>query len=77
MTFPDTGIGIGATIPDLQAAYGADLEVFQDDLTGGGAFGVGERTVGAIDIPLIFGTLTSAAADATVHFIDVGFFCGE
>ncbi len=77
LTFPETGIGLGATIPELQAAYGADLEIFQDDLTGGSAFVVGERDVGAITIPLIFGTLTSDQPDATVQFIDVGFFCGE
>ncbi len=77
LVFPETGVGLGATIPELEAAYGTDLQVFEDDLTGGAAFVIGEREVAGTTVPLIFGTLTSDQPDATVQFIDVGFPCGE
>ncbi|MDH3471095.1 MAG: hypothetical protein OEM94_07245 [Acidimicrobiia bacterium] len=77
LTFPDTQIGLGSTISELEAAYGADVEVFEDEFIGGFAFSVGERPVGEITFSLIFGTLSEGPPSGRVQFLDVGFFCGE
>ncbi len=77
LTFPDTGLGIDTTVAELQAEYGGDVEIFEDERTGGGAFLIGERQVEEVDFPEIFGLLTDTAPEGTVEFIESGYFCGE
>ncbi len=77
LTFPETGLGLGTTVAELEAEYGDDVEIFDDERTGEGAFVIGERDVANTTVPEIFGTLTGTGADGQVQFIDSGLFCGE
>ncbi len=77
LTFPDTGLGLGTTIAELEAEYGDDVDIFEDEQIGGAAFLIGERDIAGSTIPEIFGTLTAGPPDGTVQFLDSGFFCGE
>ncbi len=77
LTFPETGLGLGTTVAELQVAYGDAVEIFEDEQTGGAAFLIGGREVAGVPVPEVFGTLTEDPPDGEVQYIESGSFCGE
>jgi hypothetical protein len=65
------GISVGATVDDLQRAYGDKLELFDEEEGPGPSFGVQTADGG------LFGTLTSAEPGGIVRYIVGGGGCGE
>lgn len=65
------GIGLGSTVADLRAAYGDDVEVAVDELTGAPAFRIESTAV--VDL---FGSVTDVSDSGEVEVIEVP-GCGE
>jgi hypothetical protein len=66
----DEGMGLGNTVAELTAAYGADVEYIHDDIFDIYWFSiVGPGELG--------GTLTGPDATDTIHYLSGGAGCGE
>ncbi|MFQ5948231.1 MAG: hypothetical protein ACE5KX_05175 [Acidimicrobiia bacterium] len=65
------GIGLGSTVAELEAAYGASLEIFDSEIFGP-VFHVDRLTENAL-----FGTLTGAGPGDAARSLSAGFLCGE
>lgn len=70
LTTPE-GISVGATVADLQRAYGDKLELFDEEEGGGPSFGVQTADGG------LFGSLTGVEPGGIVRTIVGGGGCGE